>query len=253
LRNLWRIYDALIDALPDVPVSACLCGLHWVAAKSQGVGLAMTPSGAAELPQAGDYADLSVRELARMAKSWNLHEAALGMAAINSVYNGPAAVAQAFGRPPAEMPDANIFDFLIDAVRGKNVTVIGHFPNLDSWRKICNLTVLERAPQSGDTPDPACEWVLPEQDIVVSTAVTLINKTLPRILELSQGAKFVLAGPTTPLTPKLFEFGIDILAGLVIEDEEKAMTVIGQGGQHRLFATGGRMVTLCREYSEWRI
>ncbi len=168
------------------------------------------------------------------------------MAALNSALNAPAVVAVTTGRAPADLPDANIFDLLAEEVRGRKVTVIGHFPNLDPWREICDLTILERKPLAGDTPDPACEWILPEQDIVIATATTLINKTLPRLLELAPNARFVLAGPTVPLTPLLFDFGIDMLAGLVVEDEAVVWNVIGEGGQHHLFQRGARMVTLTR-------
>lgn len=249
MRDLWRVYDGLIDALPeDLPVARCLCGLHWFAVESAGIGLSMSPGeGRAVLPQAGEYAGRPVRALAALSKAWDVHEAALGMAAINSVLNTPDAVSAAVGRSYKTLSDANIFDLLFDHIRGKKVTVIGHFPNLDPWRAVCDLTILERNPQAGDTPDPACEWVLPEQDVVVITATTLINKTLPRLLELCGQARVVLAGPTTPLTPRLFDFGIDMLAGTVVEDRSRVWTAIQEGGQHHLFLRGSRMVTFGRD------
>ena len=38
-------------------------------------------------------------------------------------------------------------------------------------------------------PDPACEYILSEQDVVIMTATTLINKTMPRLLALSRNAR----------------------------------------------------------------
>jgi uncharacterized protein (DUF4213/DUF364 family) len=71
---------------------------------------------------------------------------------------------------------------------------------------VCNLSILERRPQPDDLPDSAREYILAEQAIVVLTAATLINKTMPRLLALSNGAQIVVAGPTTPLHPLMFEF-----------------------------------------------
>jgi len=246
---MWEIYDTLIEAVPaDSTVRRCVCGLHWLAVCSEGMGLAMTPrEGEPCLEQAGGYAGMRTRDLARAVKSWNFHEAGLGLAAINSALNAGTPFEAATGLCPRQLPDEDIFTYLFEEFRGRKVAVIGHFRNLDKLQPICDLTILERRPQCGDLPDPACECVLPEQDYVVITATTLINKTLPRLIELSRNARVVLAGPSTPLTPKLFDFGIDILAGLVVEDEERIWTVVQEGGQRQIFGPGSRMVKVGRE------
>lgn len=241
---MWEIYDALIEAVPpSARVRDCVCGLNWFAVRADGVGLAMTP-GEGSLPQAGLYTDMALKDVAALAKSWNFHEAALGLAAINAAINLPIRVSQAFGTPLAAMESANCFHHLREDFRGKKVTVVGHFRDLEPLKDICTLSILERNPQAGDLPDPACEYILQDQDIVVITAVTLINKTLPRLLHLASNAKIVLTGPTTPLTPILYEFGVDMLAGLIVEDDVQVLRAVQQGGQHQLFAAGTRMVTL---------
>jgi uncharacterized protein (DUF4213/DUF364 family) len=245
---MWDLYDALIEAVPaKARASDCVCGLNWFAVRSLGVGLSMAPGdGAPSLPQAGRYAGMALKDLAALSKSWNFHEAALGLAALNAAFNGPATVAAAFGQPLDRIESANCFHYLREDFRGKKVTVVGHFRDLEPLKEICDLTILERKPQQGDLPDTACEFVLPGQDIVVITAVTLINKTLPRLLQLAQGARIVLTGPTTPLTPILFDFGIEMLAGLVVENEAHVLRTVQEGGQHQLFDSGARMVTLQR-------
>lgn len=253
MSAFWSIYDALTAALPDEALQDVLCGLHWFAVRGQsGVGLAMTPGeGPNALPDAGHYTDATagfakLSDLARLSRSWNFAEAALGLAAINAGFNSPATVTKAFATDHRSLPTENIFDYLVPEMRGRKVAVIGHFAGLEKLREICTLSILERQPLSGDMPDPACEAILPEQDIVIATATTLINKTLPRLMELSRGARFILAGPSTPLTPVLFDYGIDTLAGLVIEDPATVWRTIGQGGKHQLFGTGARMVTISR-------
>jgi uncharacterized protein len=245
---MWDLYDALIEAVPATArAEDCVCGLNWFAVRAAGVGLSMSPAeGAPALPMAGRYAGMMLKDLAALSKSWNFYEAALGLAAINAACNGPATVARAFGQPLDRIESANCFHYLREDFRGRKVTVVGHFRDLEPIKEICELTILERKPQAGDLPDPACEYVLPGQDIVVITAVTLINKTLPRLLQLAKGARIVLTGPTTPLTPILYDFGIEMLAGLVVEDETQVLRTVQEGGQHQLFERGARMVTLNR-------
>ena len=110
------------------------------------------------------------------------------------------------------------------------VTVVGHFPHVDRIAEYANLTVLERnCSQELDTPDPACEYVLPDTDFAFITGVTIINKTAPRLLELARNATTVLVGPSVIMSSVLFEQGADALAGSVVADPEKARFAIKNG------------------------
>lgn len=249
----WEIYDQLLETVPEgLQVEDCLLGLHWVLVRSsRATGLAMTPrEGHARIRLAGRIRGMSLRELASYVKSWENYEAALGLAAINSVLNAPDQVEALCGRPLVSQPQANAFTSYQDEVRGKKVAVIGHFPNLEPLAQVCQLTVLERRPGPGDLPDPACEFVLPEQDYVFITATTLVNKTLPRLLELSRQARVILVGPSTPLAPILFEHGIDTLAGTVVMEPERLRRAVEEGATLQIFEQGAWMVKLTREEVE---
>jgi uncharacterized protein len=76
------------------------------------------------------------------------------------------------------------------------------------------------------------------------TATTLTNKTMPRLLALSHGAHIVVAGPTTPLHPLMFDYGIEVLGGLLVEDEQNLWRTVAEGGQKELFSSGILMVTV---------
>ena len=90
--------------------------------------------------------------------------------------------------------------------------------------------MLERnCSQELDTPDPACEYVLPDTDFAFITGVTIINKTAPRLLELARNATTVLVGPSVIMSSVLFEQGADALAGSVVADPEKARFAIKNG------------------------
>lgn len=248
---MWKIYDDLIAAVPnDCVASGILAGLGWFLVRSAGVGISMRPrEGEPEIPQAGNLAGKKTRELAAWLKSWNPNEAAIGLAALNSYFNAPRVVEGACGHLLERSSNQSIFLSLLEELRGKRVAVVGHFRGLEHVASVCRLTVLERHPGPGDLPDPACEYILPESEVVIITATTLINKTLPRLLELSRNARVVLAGPSAPLSPILLEYGIDRIGGLIVEDEDWVRRLVSEGGHHRVFDYGSRMVTLAAAQS----
>jgi uncharacterized protein (DUF4213/DUF364 family) len=245
---MWEIYDELIPAGPeDSLVTECLAGLSWFLVRSQGTGVAMRPHETdGPVRNAGHIAGMKTRELATWIKSWNWYEAAMGLAAINSELNAPAVAKRNCSEQLEESENQDVFSYLLDELRGKKVAVIGHFYNIERLNEVCELSVLERRPEAGDLPDPACEYILEEQDVVVMTATTLINKTMPRLLSLSAGARIVVAGPSTPLHPLMFGHGIDLLGGLLVEDESSVWRAVGEGGRKELFTQGGHMVKVSR-------
>jgi len=258
---MWKIYDELIDAVsPDLRVAECLMGIHWTLIRSNAIGMALTPfdRGRAHISQGGSIiagigkriAGLSVRRLAEYVKSWNPHEATLGLAAINSAFNSPEQVEKLAGRSLLNAPQVSAFVHYAELVRGKKVAVVGHFPDLDVLSKTCELTVLERNPGEGDLPDPACEYVLPGQDFVFITATALINKTLPRLLELSCNASTFLVGPSTPFAPVLFSHGIDTLAGTIVVDAKSVWQAAQEGAARSVFDYGAHMVKVNK--TEWQ-
>jgi uncharacterized protein len=243
---MWNLYDHLISAVPETAeVADCLAGLNWFLVRSLGVGVSTRPletTGA--LRSAGHLHGMKLRDLAMWVKSWNEYEAAMGLAAINSALNAPHAVRQNCAGRLNESQDQDIFTCMREQMQGNRVAVIGHFPGLERVAEICNLSILERRPQAGDLPDFACEYILQDQDIVIITASALINKTMPRLLGLSQRAQIVVAGPSTPLHPLMFDYGIKVLGGLLVEDETRVWRIAAEGGQKELFCAGSRMVTV---------
>jgi uncharacterized protein len=259
-EEMWEIYDELIAAIPaDLQVSDCLIGLHWTLIRSVGTGMALTPfershsgpMGASVIGGIGEHiTGMSVSRLAAYVKSWNPFEATLGLAAINSVLNSNERVEQMYGQPLSSQSRQSAFVHYADLVRGRNVAVIGHFPDLDTLSGVCELTILERNPRGGDLPDPACEYVLPSQDFVFITATALINKTLPRLLDLSRNARVFLVGPSTPFAPLLFDRGIDTLAGTVVVEPESVWHAAQEGAARTIFEHGAQMVKVSAQ--DWR-
>ena len=251
--GFWTLYDRLLAGLPKrQPVTAFAGGLNWFGVESGGsLGLAMAPRETLCAPsQAGCVAGQELRAVAALAKSWNFADAALGIAAMNSYYNAPERVlGWARAGYHVHQTGANAFATMLPRVAGRRVAVIGHFHGLEEIARVSQLTILERRPQPGDAPDPACEVVLPEAEFVFITGVTLINKTIVRLLQLCPQAFVVLVGPTTPLTPKWFDLGVDMIAGLLIDDVPSVWKIVQEGGQHAFFDHGTRMVQIERATS----
>lgn len=256
MHNPWELYNALIDGIPEgIGVTDYTLGLHWSYLEAEcGCGVAFTMRGGATpaTKHRPDLRSLDLRSVAALAKSWTFEEATLGVAALNAWYSrrtllDPLGAVYEEARELArEERKREAFDEFTPLMHGAKVTVIGHFPHVTDLAERCaELTVLERAYSPGDTPDPACEYILPSQDLVFITGTTTTNKTLPRLLELSRNAYTVLTGPSVVPSPALFAYGADVLAGSVVGDVEKTKFLV-KTGSGRLFGEAIQMMRVCR-------
>lgn len=241
---MWTLYNELIQAIPaDITVEDCCLGAgrSYIQADG-GLGVAMA-FGGDPLPM--EIIGRPLREVAELSKSWDLQLASLGVAAINAYHNRPDRVRQL--RFTYESNNESTFLHYRSLLTGKKVAVVGHFFMIEQCRDVCDLVVLEKQLQPGDLPDSACEYVLPEQDYVFITGSTMVNKTLPRLLQLSRHAETVLVGPSVPLSPILFRHGANVLAGTIIERPEAMKIAIRQGGHREQFV---REATRVRVFPE---
>jgi uncharacterized protein (DUF4213/DUF364 family) len=239
--NPWQLYDALIEAIPaEVTVTAANTGLQWsrVTSSEQGIGMAYTTPVQTRPPLYHEptFVGAGLRDIARLAKSWNLAEAGIGMAAINAFYSqADRARAGGFSRS-ADNTWRRVFHPYAEAIAGKTVVVVGHFPFApEALAAAGELIELERSPFPGDFPDPACEYVLPDCDYAFISGSAFVNKTAPRLLALAEHAVTVVVGPSTPLSPVLFDFGVDVITGFVSPTPEKldeALANIAMSGMH---------------------
>lgn len=253
--NPWLLYDRLIEGVPEgIAVRDYALGLHWSYLEAEcRCGVAWTMRGGKTGPRAiADLRGHDLKDVARLAKSWNFEEATLGVAALNAWYSrkellDPLGAVYEEPKPLArEERKREAFGEFSAHMHGSKVAVIGHFPHVLELAERCDeLTVLERACGEGDLPDPACEYVLPAQDLVFITGTTTTNKTLPRLLELSREALCILTGPSVVAAPALFDFHADVLAGSVVADPEKTAFAV-KNAQGRLFGEAVQMMRLVK-------
>lgn len=254
----WKFYNHLIAGIPeDIVVKNYCLGTHWSYIEANcGMGVSFTCKGGAKRTHTLDLRGLPLRTVAELAKSWCFEEATLGVAALNAYYAQKERLDPlgALYDEPIEMPDGTIrkrdaFELYrprIEQAARKNVTVVGHFPHVERIEEYANLTVLERnCTQALDTPDPACEYVLPHTDFAFITGVTIINKTAPRLLDLTKKATTVLVGPSVVMSPYLFDWGVEMIAGSVVADPEKARFAV-QNGTGQFFGEALQMTSLAR-------
>ncbi|MDR0904614.1 MAG: DUF364 domain-containing protein [Oscillospiraceae bacterium] len=240
----WELYDALIDGIsPNATVDRIICGATRTLVRSgESIGMAGTleDTWRANMMPEKDVG-MPLRELAQCIKSWEYTEAGIGLAAINAWYN----TKDKLRRLGLEVSDsASVEDRAADPfitmqrdIKGKTVTVIGHFPYIDQlFAPVCDMRIIEKfSPKDGDYPEQAAEYLLPESDYVFISSYTLAEKTLPRYLELSQNAVVTLVGPATPVAPVLHGFGVRNIAGFAIKDADalERMILTSCGNTHK--------------------
>jgi uncharacterized protein (DUF4213/DUF364 family) len=251
MKNPWNFYDSLIDEIdPAYKVDHFAIGVSWTevwSGSSTGVAMTVREMGPGET-HTGPVLGKPLKDIAALVKSWDFQEASLGAAAINCYFNSVDRVKALGGLKGIDLENLNNEsrkrkDALIafqDEISGKKVAMIGHFPNIEhQFKDRCELTILERNPQMGDFPDPAIEYILPEQDYLFITGMTLTNKTLPRLLDLAIGnVKISIVGPSICIAPQILAMGVDNISGYCVTDRYVLDHAIRRGGNYSIFDAG---------------
>ena len=231
------IYNGIASAVDsdDVITSADFGG-GWALVRAGGrCGIAMATDGETIPPmlQSG-IPGKSLREAASAVGSWNFKEASFALAAANCALNTPERIKMLGAECDHDTHYTNGLDF-----KGKTVGFVGHLKGSDTLhRDAKKVIILERAPKPGDYPDSAAELLLPECDIVLITGSAIINKTIPRLIELCENAYTVLTGPSVPLWPGFLDMGIDMIAGMAVTDEKTAAECVSQAARRSPYGWG---------------
>lgn len=246
-----KLIDELLAELPNGEVLDVCIGLHWTAVvvhengqKRCGLASTLTAhhrhSAEPEVQQAGHLHTQSAQELAKLARTGRAPLTSLGVAAINALV------------PPH--PDLwreiNAEEVIASHGAEKMVALIGSFPFVPRLRaRVGELCVLELNPGIDELPADAAPDILPQADVVAITSMALINHSLEYLLQLCNSTAIVLLlGPSTPLSPRLFEHGIDLLSGSVVTDIDRVLATIKQGANFRqVHRAGVQLVTMSQD------
>ena len=244
------IISAILQTLNDASIKGVYIGLHWtgVVVELDGkmqCGLAATlkathkHDGESDIPEAGHLTELSALEVAHWVHSAHPTQVSLGMAAINALLpkNINASI------------ECNAAEIILQKGQGKQVCLVGHFSFANKIKdKIEKLSILELDPQYGDIPASQAPHIIPNADIVAITGMTFINHTLEELLSYCSAAAYVMIlGPSTPFTPLLFNYGIDLISGALITNVDAAVQTLMQGANfHQVRKAGAQLVTMMK-------
>jgi len=249
--SLRIIYDELIQTLPEGEVISVVIGTFWTAVVINFLG--ETRCGLAASLKNDDYEharkmavqnpgwlnNQPAQKITRLVYSESHTETAVGLAAINAMLQLNSITAM----------DLHAEQYILDHAGSGNVAVVGHFPFINRIRtKLKNLWVLELNPQEGDLLADNAPEVLPQADLVAITSSTLVNKTYDSIITHCRAdAAKMLLGPSTPLSPLMHTFGVDVLSGTIVEDIDQVVLAVAQGANFvQLKEKGVRLVTMQR-------
>ncbi|MCX5904027.1 MAG: DUF364 domain-containing protein [Proteobacteria bacterium] len=239
-----EVLNALLgQGIPALPCTVSLYP-YVVFAESIRPGLATNVAAGRdeETRDVAAFQKLTTADLAHLILSPAGLEAAIGMAALNS----------ALDVSPIEnrLQQVNAFDVLLKRGKNKNMSIIGHFLFVEQLKKAGiarNLWVFELKPKTGDDllPEHIPEYV-PESDIVLMSGTTLIHHSFDAIRKYFSKSYNMMVGPSTPLSPVLFEFGIHMISGTLVSDAALAKKSFSAGAKFRE-ARGLRFVSFFRD------
>ena len=235
-----KVKDILGDKINDLSIERAVFGLFFSGVKlsdGQG-GLCFTPvkempqavccpSSARAMPLSGRLTKRSIEETlaiatlnALSASCWNAGEAKRGGYALEL--------------------DKNTFDEVEIPIEGKTVVVGALVPILKRLIKSnANFTVLEMdkrtlkgAELDHYAPPKDAHLYIPDADLVVITGVTVLNDTLPDLLQLVKpGAQVVVTGPTASMLPDIFfTHGVTMMGGVLVTKPDEVLDCISEGG-----------------------
>lgn len=222
------ILSKLLETLPrePIPVRKIIIGVHWTMVCSKYCGLGSTlvncgSHGHANMKDVGKLHQKSAQELANWILSDNLLEASVGIAALNSL----------LCVDESKLVQVNAEAVIARESKDKNLVVVGHFPFVDRVKTTTrNCWVIEKRPYGDDFPEEAAQDFIPKADVIAITGTAFINHSITRLLSLCQPEALVMIlGPSTPLSPMLYDHGISFLSGSRIIDEDAAAITIQQG------------------------
>jgi uncharacterized protein (DUF4213/DUF364 family) len=227
-----KILDDLISKLNvDVAVKDIRQGVFHTGVLTRNCGLAATlPKDALRqdpplVKAPGSLLEKDVPGLVQMAYSNRILEAAIGMATINSLLDVD--VESCF--------ELNAAELIAEKGRNRHIAIVGHFPFIPKLRKTAKeLWVIEKNPQEGDFTEDEAEKFIPKADVVGITGTAFTNHTLEHLLALCQPEAFVVVlGDTAPLSPVLFDYGINAVSGTKVVNAELALRCVSEGANFR--------------------
>jgi uncharacterized protein len=190
------------------------------------------------IADAGTLAGRKASELISWMKLTDETACAIGLATANALIG---------------LPDGSVESDILELLQiesGDAVGMIGYFgPLVDAIRnRVRILHIFERKPipDLGVLPDSAAKEVLPQCQVAILSATTLLNHTIDGLLDLCRSAREIaILGPSTPFLPGVFSrHGVTLLSGIHVIDGPQALRVVSEAGGTRSFGRAIRKLNL---------
>jgi uncharacterized protein (DUF4213/DUF364 family) len=246
MKKTKAVLQNILSSLKiDFNVSDIRTCVYWTAVTSSRCGLASTmaaslfPSRGHQVECAGNLLPTGAMELAKLCLSSHSLERSIGIAAINSMLDIDETLCI----------DLNAEEEILAQGKEKRIAIIGHFPFVKRLKtkaeKLWTFELPGRG-RPGDFTGDEVKTLLPQAEVVAITSTTLVNHTLGVLMDLiSPDAYKMMLGPSTPLSPVLFEYGFDAISGSIVVDRDQVLDCISQGANFRQ-VRGVRKVTIRR-------
>ncbi|PMJ99193.1 DUF4213 domain-containing proteins [Vibrio sp. 10N.261.55.A7] len=207
------IEQVLADSVTsDTPVDKVIIGLNWTMVRAGGLcGVARSPDrgteGARTVRPPEGFSGKPISELASYLCSTDSLMRSLGLAAVNAWWNRKECL------PQAEKYATKTGGLSAIEAPGEGVVIVGGFRG--AQKRLPLSRIVEREPKPGDISVEEAPKAYAEAKQLAITAQTLMNGSLSTILDQSAMVPSrLLVGPSTPLCPLLFDFGLTDSVGL---------------------------------------
>lgn len=252
-ETVAHVKNILGEKINDLTIERAVFGLFFTGVKlsdGQG-GLCFTPvkempqavccpSSARAMPLSGRLTKRSIEETLADLESNNILRKTLAIATLNALSASCWTSGEAKRAGYILELDKNTFDEVTIPAEGKTVVVGALVPILKRLIKShADFTVLEMdkrtlkgAELDHYAPPEDAHLYIPEADLVVITGVTVLNDTLPNLLQLVKpGAQVVVTGPTASMLPNsFFKRGVTMMGGVLVTKPDEVLDCISEGG-----------------------
>jgi uncharacterized protein (DUF4213/DUF364 family) len=160
-----------------------------------------------------------------LAASSDPSKAGLGVAALNAVL-------------VEHLEPAPFHPYSIPRAGGKTVGLVGEFGFMGQLKALAGEVIVV---EKGDAAR-----VFPGIDIAIISGSCIIDHSLEDLLEASRSCYTIVFGPSTPLSPLLFDYGADQIVGVTVEDRESTAAWVAAGREDLTECPGLRSVVMRR-------
>ena len=250
-ESIEQIEDFFGSELEEITVERAVFGLFFSGVKlSAGAGgLCFTPvkempeavccpSSAKAMPLSGKLKGRPVKKYLEDIFSGNVLKRTLGIAALNAL-----SMEIWERKAPREyeiLQNTDAFDELDPTKYHKTVVIGALVPMLKKLIAAdADFRVLEQDARTLKewemkyyAPAEDAYKYVPDADLLVITGVTILNDTLPGLLEMAKsGAEILVTGPTASMLPDaFFRRGVTMLGGIQVTHADELLDIISEGG-----------------------